>query len=77
MGAVFFNPNELHGKRVTLKRGDEEVEGILLSENMKNADHSFVFQWKNAAGTTCVSPVEDEEVEEIRQRLFAPAEPDD
>lgn len=67
MGAVFKNPNTLHGKKVELTRGGKKVSGVLLATSLReNEEENFNFRWINENGATCVSAVSDDEVEILK-----------
>ena len=63
VGPVIHASPTLHGRRVKLKRGEKEVDGILLAQDGQSSNEKLVFQWKNEEGVSKISPVTGDELE--------------
>ncbi len=69
-GKAFHGPTVLHGKRARLIRGENEVVGILLSNDHQINSDNFVFQYVDQNGVKCVSPVTSDELQDIDEALM-------
>ena len=63
-------PKTLHGKRASLIRGDVSVTGVLLANDHQVTSDNLVFQFKDANGNKCISPITKEEYESIDEYLL-------
>jgi hypothetical protein len=69
-GPVIHGPTTLHGKRARLMRGDNEVVGVLLSNDHQVNSKNMIFKFNDANGKTCISPVTSDELENINDALM-------
>jgi len=65
-GPVIYAPPTLHGRRVKLIRGGKEVSGVLMAKDSQTTSDKLVFQWTNENGTSSLSPLTGEELEELK-----------
>ena len=70
IGVEIHGPTTIHGKRAMLTRGDEEVVGVLLSQDHKKDSRNIVFQFVDANGAKCISPVTSDELDNIDDALL-------
>ncbi len=70
VGPEIYGPTTLHGKRARLKRGDNEVVGVLLSNDHQVNSKNMIFQFVDANGTKCISPVTSDELDNIQDALL-------
>ena len=69
-GIEIHGPTTLHGKRARLMRGDNEVVGVLLSNDHQINSKNMIFQFVDANGGKCISPVTSDELENIQDALL-------
>lgn len=69
-GPVIHGPTTLHGKRARLMRGDNEVVGVLLSNDHQINSKKMIFKFNDANGKTCISPVTSDELDNIQDALL-------
>ena len=70
VGPVIHGPTTLHGKRARLMRGENEVVGVLLSNSSQISSENMIFQYLDASGAKCISPVTNDELENIQDALL-------
>ncbi len=70
IGPVIHGPTTLHGKRARLMRGENEIVGVLLAQNHQKNSENMVFQFVDANGTKCISPVTSDELDNIQDALL-------
>ena len=70
VGIEIHGPTTLHGKRARLVRGENEVVGILLANDSQTSSKNLVFQFVDANGAKCVSPVSADEMLNIEESLL-------
>ena len=66
VGPVITAPPSLHGSRIKLIRGGEEVSGIIISQDSQAGNDNFVFQWKDKTGKNCISAVDGDELTKLK-----------
>jgi len=69
-GVEIHGPTTLHGKRARMVRGEEEVVGVLLSNDHQVNSKNMVFQFKDANGVKCISPVTADELMNMDEYLL-------
>lgn len=69
-GIEIHGPTTLHGKRAKLMRGDNEVVGVLLSNDSQVNSKNLVFQYVDINGVKSISPVTADEMENIEESLL-------
>jgi len=70
IGPEIHGPTTLHGKRARMMRGDNEVVGVLLSNSSQISSENMIFQFVDANGTKCISPVTSDELDNIQDSLL-------
>ena len=66
-GAVIRSTPTLHGRAVKLIRGGAEVNGVLMSKNIKQGPtDNLIFKWNDKNGVSCISDVTKTELEKIK-----------
>ena len=70
VGVEVYGDAVLHGKRAVLTRGENEVTGVLLANDHQKKSENMVFQFKDANGVSCVSPVTKTEMKNIEDYLI-------
>jgi len=70
IGIEIHGPTTLHGKRAKLLRGENEVVGVLLSNDSQITSDNLVFQFIGANGAKCISPVSADELLNIEECLL-------
>ena len=65
MGPVIHAAPTLNGKMVTLVREGEEVRGVLVSQSGQFQKDKLVFKWTSKNGTAAVSPLTNDELDEL------------
>ena len=70
IGVEIRGPKVLHGKRARLMGGENEVVGVLLANDHQINSDKFVFQYVDANGAKCVSPLTSDEMDNINEALI-------
>ena len=68
MGATFENKQDMHGKRVTLVRDGKERKGVILARDLRKLSENLVFQWKSDDGKSCISPIDDDDLQTLQKK---------
>jgi len=70
VGIEIHGPSILHGKRARLVRGENEVVGVILANDHQVNSKKLVFQFVDANGAKCISPVTADELQNIEEALL-------
>ena len=69
-GIEIHGPSILHGKRARLVRGENEVVGVILANDHQINSKNLVFQFVDANGAKCISPITADELQNIEEALL-------
>ena len=70
VGIEIHGPSILHGKRARLIRGENEVVGVILANDHQVNSKNLVFQFVDANGVKCISPISADEMQNIEESLL-------